>query len=746
MPEIAFTLDDVPVTVDVDPKTSTLDVLRDRLGVYACKSGCSPQGLCGCCTALVDGRPRLTCTLPVKSVAGKALGTLASIPSAERARLAAAFDAAGASQCGYCTPGFVLSTFALLAAKPDPSDDDVGRALNPHTCRCTGYAAILRAVRQLARGEPAGPGRRPEGPQIALGERPFVDDLAPEGLLHGVPVLARSHGVLESVTGGVAVAVPGTRVYPGSVVAGAWGATPAEARASAAEIVVTVREEAPPTGVHAKGRRAEGSVDRALDGCPHVAKGTFQFAATDPVFLEPEAALAVPGAGGVVVYSAAEDAAAVAGACGAEVVLVPSGGSYGGKAGPLLEPCAAALCRAADAPVRVGVSLEEGMALHPRRPGGTVRAMVGADREGRIVAVKARVVLDGGAACVGAERIVGRVLGGVPYACGNVALDAQIDRTASHPTAAVRGAGLVALTVALEALMDQLAVALALDGAELRRRNLPEEGRAVLGDAVGPVAVARAPGEGTARVVLTVAGPDEVEVQCSVPDLGQGRDQVLVEVLAATTGLDPGVFTVAWGRSGVVGSAAPPGAPVAEAARAAGEALRAHGGALGSMIGASFVGEGPPAGQAWAAVRARLDEGGRLAGIEARAACGAVQDAVAVAGLAEGTAHMGLGVALSEEVPAGEGRFRMLGVVKPRACPPLVGVPVVLGQGERDGAEVGVAAAAAAVAGAVGAARGALATPLPVKDSAAAAGVGVRPAGGRRPETGGESQEEGRRS
>jgi hypothetical protein len=141
-----------------------------------------------------------------------------------------------------------------------------------------------------------------------------------------------------------------------------------------------------------------------------------------------------------------------------------------------------------------------------------------------------------------------------------------------------------------------------------------------------------------------------------------------------------------------------------------------------------------------------LDEGGRLAGIEARAACGAVQDAVAVAGLAEGTAHMGLGVALSEEVPAGEGRFRMLGVVKPRACPPLVGVPVVLGQGERDGAEVGVAAAAAAVAGAVGAARGALATPLPVKDSAAAAGVGVRPAGGRRPETGGESQEEGRRS
>src|SRR6185503_15729236 len=97
------------VTVEADPKAPALGVLRDELGVLGVKAGCSPQGLCGCCTVLIDGKPRLTCTLPTKSLAGKAVTTLASVPEAARLRLADAFATTHAAQCGYCTPAIVLS-------------------------------------------------------------------------------------------------------------------------------------------------------------------------------------------------------------------------------------------------------------------------------------------------------------------------------------------------------------------------------------------------------------------------------------------------------------------------------------------------------------------------------------------------------------------------------------------------------------------------------------------------------------
>ena len=100
-----------------DDGSSLLEVLRDRLGVRTAKDGCSPQGQCGCCTVLVDGSPRVACVTPARRVAGREVTTLDGLPVAVRNEWAEAFYRAGASQCGFCTPGIIVR----LASLGDPA-------------------------------------------------------------------------------------------------------------------------------------------------------------------------------------------------------------------------------------------------------------------------------------------------------------------------------------------------------------------------------------------------------------------------------------------------------------------------------------------------------------------------------------------------------------------------------------------------------------------------------------------------
>jgi aerobic-type carbon monoxide dehydrogenase small subunit (CoxS/CutS family) len=107
---IAFVLNGAPVEVDADVERgeSLLNVLRERLGIVSAKDGCAPQGQCGCCTVLVDGEPRVACVTPAARVEGRAVTTIEGLDPTERDRAAAAFVAAGGSQCGFCTPGIVM--------------------------------------------------------------------------------------------------------------------------------------------------------------------------------------------------------------------------------------------------------------------------------------------------------------------------------------------------------------------------------------------------------------------------------------------------------------------------------------------------------------------------------------------------------------------------------------------------------------------------------------------------------------
>src|SRR5512132_2152009 len=128
---------------------SLLEVLREGCGVTSVKDGCAPEGSCGACTVLVDGKAVVSCAQPAARASGRAIVTQEGLSSELRDQWAHAFVAAGASQCGFCSPGIVMKAEALLSKSPDPSRGEIAKALAGNLCRCTGYVKIVDAV-QLA--------------------------------------------------------------------------------------------------------------------------------------------------------------------------------------------------------------------------------------------------------------------------------------------------------------------------------------------------------------------------------------------------------------------------------------------------------------------------------------------------------------------------------------------------------------------------------------------------------------------
>jgi aerobic carbon-monoxide dehydrogenase small subunit len=133
------------------PGTTLLSALRDSLGLTAAKRGCA-QGTCGTCTCLLDGDAVMSCLVPVETVNGSAVKTLEGVskPDGSLAPLQEAFLEGFATQCGFCTPGMIMAAEALLAENPNPTREDVVRAISGNVCRCTGYESIIRAILDAA--------------------------------------------------------------------------------------------------------------------------------------------------------------------------------------------------------------------------------------------------------------------------------------------------------------------------------------------------------------------------------------------------------------------------------------------------------------------------------------------------------------------------------------------------------------------------------------------------------------------
>lgn len=150
---VAFTVNGRPYEVDVPVNWTLLRLLRDELGLIGTKDGCS-QGVCGACTVLLDGVTVRACLSLAVRADGRSVTTVEGLKQDGKLhRLQQAFMDQGAVQCGFCTPGMLLSSAALLEENPKPNEEEVREALVGNLCRCTGYTRIVRAVVAAGQGQ-----------------------------------------------------------------------------------------------------------------------------------------------------------------------------------------------------------------------------------------------------------------------------------------------------------------------------------------------------------------------------------------------------------------------------------------------------------------------------------------------------------------------------------------------------------------------------------------------------------------
>ena len=688
---------------------------------------------------------------------------------------------------------------------------------------------------------------------LALGERPYVADMTREGLLHGALTLsphararvvridtARARalpGVRVVVT---AADVPGERWYgliyddwPGFVAEGedvrcvgdvlaAVAADDARTAREAAALVVIEYEPLPPVldpdaalapgapqvnpkhpNLLSRSVIRSGDAAAALAASAHVVSGTWRTQRIEHLFLEPEAALAeaLPD-GRLALYTQGQgvfdDRRQVARFLGVpeeqvRVELVPSGGAFGGKEDMSVQAQTALLARVTGRPVKLVLSREESVRMHPKRHPIRLDYTVGCDAEGCLTAVVARMIGDSGAyASVGGkvlERAAGHACG--PYRVGAVDVEALAAYTNNPPCGAMRGFGVPQAAFAIEGCLDLLAKKVGLDGWEMRSRNVVAVGDAVTtgqlleksvgirktldavkdayyearraGKAAGIACGLKNSGIGNGvaewgKCRLVVEDDGTVSLYNGYTEMGQGLLTVLVQFAVEVTGLPAPAFrpkvdsTFALGCGQTTGSRATlfGGRAVTSASaklRAdldAGLGLRDLAGRIyaadevvddTTALGADVPRIKTHTSYGFATQVVILDPDGRVERVVAAHDVGRVVNPVLCRGQIEGSIHMGLGYALTEELPCENGMpvtssLREIGVLRARDMPEteviLVEEPEPEGPfGAKGVGEIGLVPTAAAVAGALEAFDGVRRTTLPMKDSPAARAMSV---------------------
>jgi len=153
---VSLQVNGAPRPATVRPYDVLLDVLREGLNLTGTKRGCD-LGTCGCCAVLVDGKPRLSCLMLALEATGKEITTIEGLrPGAGLDSVQRFFAETGGSQCGFCTPGFIITARALLDSNPEPDEAEIREAISGNVCRCTGYVKIIQAIQRAAEEERAG--------------------------------------------------------------------------------------------------------------------------------------------------------------------------------------------------------------------------------------------------------------------------------------------------------------------------------------------------------------------------------------------------------------------------------------------------------------------------------------------------------------------------------------------------------------------------------------------------------------
>lgn len=341
-------------TVSVAEGTNLMKYLREVAKLTSVKNGCS-EGVCGTCTILVDGKATRSCTMKVDKVQDKEVLTLEGLDKWESEIYSTAFAEAGAVQCGFCTPGMVMSAKALLDANPDPTEEDVKKAIRNNICRCTGYIKIIKAVmlaaEALREAKQISPNlfksrighnwRRIDAVEKALGEATYCDDIFMEDMLHvsvlralkpRAKVLSIDTGKAKALEGVEAVLtaadVPGENYqgyifkdWPtfvpvgeltrcaGDAIAAVAARTKEVANEAIKLIEVSYEEYEPVTDpvkalepdapkIHEKGNLLSrtyvkrGNPEEALAAAKYLVKNTYRTPPLEHAFIEPESAVA----------------------------------------------------------------------------------------------------------------------------------------------------------------------------------------------------------------------------------------------------------------------------------------------------------------------------------------------------------------------------------------------------------------------------------------------------------------------
>ena len=844
---LAFRLNGSPVDVRAD-HPHLLAALREELDITSPKDGCSPTGQCGCCTVLVDGKARVACQLPLEKVDGREVTTLEGLDGAERDRYATAFTATGALQCGFCTPGIIMRTKALLDRKgADLTRADAAGHLGAHLCRCTGYLKILDAIENLAANRvvvpevPAGVGARGaryQGCELALGDKDYVDDMRLPGMLHGAVHLAEhARADVLRIDASAARALPGVEAvftaadvpgelrvglihrdwpvfipeggrtsYVGDVLAFAVAEDRETARAAAALVAVEYRVHRPIVdpvaalddaedavweldgNVLSRSAYQRGDVDAALAGSAHVVHEVFQTQRVEHAYVEPESTVVARQpdgtlkvwSGGQGVWDDRSQIASVLGVGDDQVVveLVSNGGAFGGKEDMSNQAQTALAAHRLGRPVKCTLSREESMRLHPKRHPIRIESWAGCDADGRLTALRARMIGDSGPYASVGMKVLERAAGhaGGPYAIPNIDVESFAVRTNNPVAVAFRGFGANQAQFAMEGVLDRLAEQVGIDGLEIRLRNVVEPGsvwgpgqlmddgcrgaRACL-DAIRPAyeearAAGRAVGLGLglknaglgnglleiARAVVRFEEDGAVEVRHCWTEMGQGIHTVAVQVAAEELQIDPRRIRVVVDTTRELGAGQTTGSRATLMGAGSIADACANARADGRRTGVDYEGEyrvdwtqaigtvDRPTIHSTFGYAAQLvvvdRETGEIERVVAAHDVGRAVNPVLCEGQIEGSVHMGLGYAISEDFPADEHGWplhltlRRLEILRAKDMPPVDVLLVEVPQpdapyGIKGVGEIGLVPTAGAVAAALHDADGEWRATLPMR-------------------------------